>query len=153
MSIEAGTVDWAAALAEIEAKIAKLQATADGIRELMAMGGVATSPSGGPSGGGGLRPDAFLGMSIADATKKHLEATRQKQSTQEIIEALQRGGLPQSKYNTVYGILARRERQMGDIINMKGDWALAVWYPNHRPKAKKDTQNGAEATDAEKATA
>jgi hypothetical protein len=44
--------------------------------------------------------------------------------------------LPPSKYNTVYSILSRREKQVGDIINMKGDWALAEWYPNHRPKAK-----------------
>jgi hypothetical protein len=146
-------VDWAAALAEIEADIARLQATADVIRERIARsGGEAPRPSGGPNGGG-LRPDAFLGMSIADAAKKHLESMRQKQSTQEFIDALQRGGLPPSKYNTVYGILSRRERQVGDIINIKGDWALASWYPNHRPKSKrKDAQNG-EASESSEATA
>jgi hypothetical protein len=42
MSNEIGAVDWAAALAEIEADIAKLQATADVIRERMARAGVAS---------------------------------------------------------------------------------------------------------------
>jgi hypothetical protein len=136
MSTEFTGVDWSAALADVEARIAKLQAVADGIRDMLsASGGSPTAPTGGgPSGG--IRPDAFLKMSIPDATKKHLEGVRQKQSTQEVIDALQKGGLPPSKYNTVYSILSRREKQVGDIINMKGDWALAEWYPNHRPKAK-----------------
>lgn len=144
-------VDWAAALAEVEAKIVKLQTMADGIREMMAAAGVAPhSPSGGGPNGGGVRPDAFLGMSIADATKKHLENVRQKQSTQEIIDALQRGGLPPSKYNTVYGVLNRRERNIGDIVNMKGDWGLASWYPNHTRKAKKGASaNGGEVIDVD----
>jgi hypothetical protein len=129
------TVDWAAALEDIETRILKLQGLADGIREMLAAGG-SPLPTGGGQGGG-IRPDAFLKMSIPDATKKHLEAIRQKQSTQEIIDALQKGGLPPSKYNTVYSILSRRASQVGDIINMKGDWALAEWYPNHRPKAKR----------------
>lgn len=134
----------AATLAAIEAKIAKLQAAADTIRELMAAEGVETGPVGGP--GGGVKPDAFLKMSIPDATKKLLEAVRQKQSTQEVMEALVKGGLPPSKYNTVYSILSRRASQVGDIINIKGDWALAEWYPNYRKgsKASKDaaTENG-----------
>jgi len=147
-------VDWAAALAEIEAEIAKLQAAADVIRERLARSGATPLPGGGGSGGGGLRPDSFLKMSIPDATKKLLEMTRAKQSTAEVMDALVKGGLPPSKYNTVYSILQRRERNIGDIINMKGDWALAEWYPNHRPKAKaaKETESEPEKA-AEKATA
>lgn len=143
-------VDWApAALADIEARIAKLQTLADGIRELMAAAGVTpTAPGGGP--GGGIRPDAFLKMSIPDATKKYLETVRQKQSTQEVMDALQRGGLPPSKYNTVYSILSRRANQVGDIINLKGDWALAEWYPNHRPKAKAKGDAAVESNGDEK---
>jgi hypothetical protein len=51
------------------------------------------------------------------------------------MTALQAGGLPESKYSTVYAILRRREKQVGDIINMKGDWALQEWYPNYRKKS------------------
>ena len=145
------SVDWAAALAEIEARIAKLQTTADGIREIMASTGV-TAPTGGP--GGGVRSDAFLKMSIPDATKKLLEIKREKQSTQEILDGLEKGGLPRSKYATVYSILTRRQNQIGDIINMKGDWALAEWYPN-RPKGKavKDAKATNETKENEEATA
>jgi len=31
---------------------------------------------------------------------------------------------------------------VGDIINMKGDWALAEWYPNYRKGKGKDAENG-----------
>lgn len=144
---EGQAVDWAAALAEVEAKIAKLQAFAENIREMMAAGGISPLPSG---GGGGIRPDAFLKMSIPDATKKLLEHVRQKQSTQEIMDALEKGGLPPSKYNTVYSILSRRANQVGDIINLKGDWALAEWYPNHRPKK---TRNGGDSGESEEPSA
>lgn len=152
MSNEQG-VDWAAALEDIEARIAKLQGVAAGIREMLA-GSSTPVPGGGPSGGGSIKPDTFLKLSIPDATKKLLEMTRAKQSTQEVMDALEKGGLPPSKYNTVYSILSRREKLVGDIINMKGDWALAEWYPNHRPKAKKDAaedKNGKK--EQEKATA
>jgi hypothetical protein len=151
MATDSGTVDWAAALAEIEAEITKLQATADVIRERIARGGGA-APLPGGGGGGGVRPGAFLKMSIPDATKKHLETVREKQSTAVLVDVLEKGGLPRPKYNTVYSILARRQKQVGDIINMQGDWALAEWYPNYRPKTKsgKDTEGGSERKDTDK---
>jgi hypothetical protein len=153
MSIDAGAVDWAAALAEVEAKIAKLQVMADGIREMMGATGAtsSTGPHGG--GGGGIKPNTFLKMSIPDATKKYLEMAQAKQSTQDIMDALVKGGLPPSKYNTVYSILMRRERSVGDIINMKGDWALKEWYPNHRPKKGKAADAAIDVSTEEEATA
>jgi hypothetical protein len=158
MSNEGGAVDWAAALAEVEAKIQKLQVMADGIREMMTAGGASTPSgpsSGGPGGGGGVRPDTFLKMSIPDATKKYLEMVKQKQSTAELLDVLEKGGLPRAKYNTLYSILARRQKLVGDIINMQGDWALQEWYPNYRPKAKsgKEAENGAAKEAEKKATA
>lgn len=156
MSTEHGAVDWAAALAEIEADISRLQAAADVIRERIGKTGGTYTPGNGP-GGGGIKPDAFLEMSIPDAAKKYLGMVRQKQSTQEVVDALQKGGLPPSKYNTIYSILSRRERQVGDIINMKGDWALAEWFPNYRKGKGKNAENGAadekDAKKDEKATA
>jgi hypothetical protein len=134
MSTDIGT-DWMeAALADLDARKAKIEAMIADIRQLQASTTGSVGP--GPSGPGGVKPGAFLKMSIPDATKKHLETARQKQSTQELMDALERGGLPRPKYNTIYSILARRAKQVGDIINMQGDWALAEWYPNYRPKAK-----------------
>jgi hypothetical protein len=67
--------------------------------------------------------------------------TRQKKDTQALIDALEQGGLPRSAYSTVYAVLRRREKQIGDIINEKGDWALAEWYPNRRKgKSVSDTE-------------
>jgi len=125
-------IDYEAVLADIDARIAKLQATREGIVAIIAMGG-GTAPTGGP--GGKIGHDAFLKMSIPEATKKYLGIVRQKKDTQAIIDALEQGGLPRSEYSTVYAVLRRREKQVGDIINMQGDWALAEWYPNYKKKA------------------
>jgi hypothetical protein len=141
-------INYEAVLADIEARIARLQATAAGIRELMAQGGTTMPP-------GGSGPKDYLGMSIPEATKKYLTSARAKQSTQDVMKALEEGGLPSSKYSTVYAILRRREKQVGDIINMNGDWALSEWYPNHRKRTKQEEteeENG-QPEEAEKKSA
>jgi hypothetical protein len=54
-------VDWAAALAEVEGKIAKLQTVADYIRAMKASAGVSpTSPNGGVGGDKGEAPTLLL---------------------------------------------------------------------------------------------
>jgi len=130
-------INYEAVLADLEAKKAQLESAIAGIKGIL--GQAATSPSG-PGGGGGYvggapAHDAFIGMSIPEAAKKHLTAVRKKLSTQDLMTAMEQGGLPPSKYSTVYAILRRREKQVGDIINMKGDWALQEWYPNYRKKS------------------
>jgi hypothetical protein len=127
-------INYEAVLTDLESRRAKIDSAIEAIRTIIAQGGTGTT---GPSGpGGSIAPDAFLKMSIPDATKKHLSMTRQKQSTQSLIDALEKGGLPKPKYTTVYSVLRRRQEQVGDIINMDGDWALAEWYPNYKTKAK-----------------
>jgi len=139
-------INYEAMLADLEAKKAQIDAAIAGIRLAMAMGGAPIPPGGGGGGGGGTfsaapAHDAFIGMSIPEAAKKHLQTVRRKLSTQELMSAMEAGGLPSSKYNTVYAILRRREKQVGDIINMKGDWALQEWYPNYRKgKGGKDDE-------------
>lgn len=146
MSAEIPGVDYVAVLADLKARRAKLDTAIASIEEILGNGTGGSAPGGsGPSGGGGVRPDSFLKMSIPDATKKFLEMTHEKRPTQDIVDALVKGGLPPSKYNTVYAILSRRAANVGDIVNMKGDWGLTEWYPNHRPKGKK----GASAQDVE----
>jgi len=126
-------INYEAVLADIDARIAKLQGTREGIVDLMALTGTI------PTGPAGKIPhDAFLGMSIPDATKKYLTIARQKKDTQAIIDALELGGLTRSVYATVYAVLRRREKQVGDIINIKGDWALAEWHPNYKKKSTAD---------------
>ena len=139
-------INYEAVLADLRARKAQVEAAIAAIEMIVAAGG------GGPSGGGGggsrnVGPSDYLGMSIPDAAKKRLSSVRQKQSTQEIMKALEDGGLPSSKYTTVYSILRRREKQMGDIINMQGDWALAEWYPNHRKRTKEEEGMDSEETE------
>lgn len=139
-------INYDALLAQIDARIAKLQATREGIVELMTLDGSVPTGSG---GGGKIAHDAFLGMSIPDATKKYLSITRQKKDTQAIIDALEQGGLTRSVYATVYAVLRRREKQVGDIINIKGDWALAEWHPNLRKGKSTDDAEVSEETTKE----
>ena len=132
-------INYEAVLADLEARKAQLDSAIAAIRGIMGqpIGSGPGTPGGGSSySGGAPAHDAFIGMSIPDAAKKHLANVRKKLSTQEIMAALESGGLPASKYSTVYAVLRRREGQVGDIINMKGDWALAEWYPNYRSKGK-----------------
>src|SRR5208337_3839843 len=62
-------INYEAVLADIDARIAKLQSTREGIVDLMSAAGI-TPTGGGPSGK--IAHDAFLKMSIPDATKKFL---------------------------------------------------------------------------------
>lgn len=142
-------INYEALIADIEAKIAHLQATLAGVKAVAAMNGLGINPAPTtPSGGGGIpqggkpAPDAFLGKSIPEAAKMYLTSQRRKLSTQELMEAMEAGGLPGSKYQTVYAILARRENKVGDIVNIKGDWALSEWYPNY---VKKNGKKGVSA--------
>jgi hypothetical protein len=141
-------VNYDAVLADLEARKAQLEAAIAAIKMIAAQGGTAGPHSSGPNVG----PSAYLGISIADAAKMHLAGVKQKKSTQEIIDALTAGGLPPSKYTTVYNILTRRQKQVGDIVNLKGDWALAEWYPNHRFKAPKEEVEKEEESEASAAS-
>ncbi len=82
---------YAAVLADLEARKAQIESAIAAIKMIAAQGG-GTSPDGG--GSTAVGPSAFLSMSIPDATKKYLSSVKQKKSTQEIIDALTAGGLP-----------------------------------------------------------
>jgi hypothetical protein len=148
-------INYEAVIADLEAKKAHIESTIAALRVISGMSGLGiTPPPGSPSGGGGgsiivgTKPaaDAFLGKSIPEAAKMYLTSQRRKLSTQELMDAMEAGGLPGSKYSTVYAILSRRESKVGDIVNMKGDWALAEWYPNYVKKGPKKTAASEPAT-------
>lgn len=144
------SINYEAVLADLEGRRAQLDSAIAAIKAIMGQPGSGTIPPGGGSPYSGSTPahDAFIGMSIPDATKKHLSVVRKKLSTQEIMAALEAGGLPSSKYSTVYAVLRRREGQVGDIINLKGDWALAEWYPNYSRKGNKSAKSSDNAEGA-----
>lgn len=135
-------INYEAVIADLEAKKAHLETMIAGLRIVAGMGNLGIPPSGVSRGAYGgtdvkIASDAFFGKSIPEAAVIHLGNVRKKLSTQQLMDALEAGGLPRSKYNTVYAILRRREGQVGDLINMQGEWGLASWFPNHVKKTPK----------------
>lgn len=150
------SVNYEAVLADLEARKALLDSAISAIRLILGQGGGGGSvpPGGGPQlGNFSPAHDAYIGLSIPDAAKKHLTAVRKKLSTQDLIQGLEAGGMPPLKYTTVYGVLSRRAKQVGDIVNFKGDWALAEWYPGFRKNSKSAKAEGKESEEAEDADA
>jgi hypothetical protein len=139
-------INYEAVIADLEAKKAQIDAAIQAIKAVAGMGSL-TSLGSASTSTQGIPSDAFLSMSIPDATKKLLGMVKKKLSTQDVMKYLEMGGMPPLLYNTVYGVLRRRQNQIGDIVNMGGDWGLKDWYPNFKPKqkaAKEDESGGPE---------
>jgi len=138
-------VDYKAVLADLEARKAQIETMIAGVKSFIASGVVSSNGH----VEGVLRPEdipthAFLGLSIADATKKFLDMVKSKQTLPQIMQSLEKGGLPPAKYNTVYAVLRRRENTVGDIFRMGDDWALTEWYPNNPHLRKRGKQQKVE---------
>ena len=138
-------VDYAAVLADLKAKKDSIELAIIAIEGLVS--GAASTPGAPVSKSGVIAGNEFFGLSIPDAAKKYLVMVKQKQSTVDIMKALEQGGLPPMQYSTVYAVLRRRQNQVGDIVNLKGDWGLAAWYPNY--SFKKAGKNGTDSGGAE----
>lgn len=161
-------VDYEKVVADLEAKRATFNAWVDtaiqnmrqvlaavsGIPQSMSVvgsGGLPTpSGTGNPHGTSALTPDAFFGLSIAEAAIKYLEVTKRQQTTREITDALlgaKYHHTSQNFINTVNTALYRRERDDGDVVRIGRSWALTEWYPGRRRGHKgKDTVGPAEPT-------
>lgn len=137
MTSDQQTIDYEAVLADLKARRAALDASIAGIELMLGHAGSAS-----PSGTGSkssetkiVEKDTFFGMGIADAAKKYLSMTRRPQNTKDIVQALESGGLTHTSknfVNTVFSVLKRQEKQVGDIIRVKRDWGLAEWYPGYK---------------------
>src|SRR6266478_6136823 len=139
----AGNIDYSAVLADLEARKAQVESAIAAVKNILASAGVmGTGGSGGVITLDNIPTGAFLRLSIADATKKFLDMVKTKQSVPQITQALEKGGLPPAKNNTVYAVLRRRETDIGDIIRLGDEWALAEWYPNNPNLRKRPADNG-----------
>jgi hypothetical protein len=146
-----GNVNYKAVLVDLEARKAQIESAIAAVRSILTSGV-------GDVGGGDVTDvssaediprGTFLRLSIADATKKFLDMVKTKQSVPQITQALERGGLPPAKNNTVYAVLRRREAVNGDIIRIGDEWALAEWYPNN-PNLRKRTPEKTKTKKAKK---
>jgi len=149
---------FAAAIAALETRRAELvqQIDADiaALKEMAERTGAVLNLAGAISSiPAKIEKDTFFNMSIADAAVKYLRMMNKKpQPTNSVIDALEKGGLKRSAYQTVYSILSRRHDQVGDVVNVNGDWALQEWYGNGKPKpGKKKKTEGSPAEEIESA--
>jgi hypothetical protein len=126
-----------AVIADLEAKRAEIDSMLESVKRFRDgfMLGFAAGSSVITADLTGIPSDAFFGMTIADAAMKFLAgwAGKKPQSTNAIIDALERGGQKRKAYPTVHSILNRRSKKQGDVVNVNGDWGLAEWYGGAKP--------------------
>jgi hypothetical protein len=137
-------LDYSAFLSDLEAKKAAIEAAIASLRSVMALGALAIGQGGDlPAVAGsassisihnGEVPNgAFLGKSIPEAAKFYLEIIKRKQTTREIAEALQRGGMESTSRNfvgIVHAVLDRARKSPNPaIVRIGTQWGLAGWYP------------------------
>jgi hypothetical protein len=131
-------INYAAVLADLEAKRAQLDSAITAIKVLMEQTGVlaATAPPVPRIAGLSEVPSrAFAGLSVSAAVRKLLEMMQRRMTVREIMQGLQAGGLKPSKYRNVYAILRQRESDKADIINVDAKWGLAEWNPELPPRS------------------
>ena len=128
---------YEAVIADLESQKATIDQTIANLKQLRAKAGMPIAVT---IGGivAEIPSDAFLGLSIGDAAKKYLGMVRQKKTTSDIADGLEKGGVVnQSKnfYSTVFTALTRASSG-GGVVKIGNEWGLAEWYP-HAGKAKK----------------
>ena len=143
-------VDYAAVLADLEARKAQIESAISVIKALIA-GGMPPpqqpiiAPSGtagmmaaaGASSGGSfsIESDTFFGLSILDATKKFLAMRKRPSTGPEIVEALRQGGQVNAQNetfgNTLGATLSRSDAGAGAVVRVgRGKYGLREWYAN-----------------------
>lgn len=75
-----------------------------------------------------IEKDTFYNLTLPDAARKYLSMGKKPKTTNDIIDALEKGGLKRTTYASMYTSLSRRESNIGDIVNVNGDWELPEWY-------------------------
>lgn len=132
-------VDYGNVLADLQAKKAEIENAIKGIEAIMGLipsGGAdvtrapLTNNGGGNRAGAVIADDTFFNMTVVDAAKKYLAmGHRQPKSTQEILDALQRGGLQSAIYDTVSALISRKAKRGEDFVKLpKRKWGLVEWY-------------------------
>jgi HB1, ASXL, restriction endonuclease HTH domain len=149
MSAESEGIDhYAVVLADLRAKRAQIDQAIQAIESLRGLGpsGPSATPSEEPRTRSGNEAAAYLGMSIADATRKLLESRKRAMSTSDIVAAITAGGLAMASadpINTVSAVLGRRSEKVGDIVHPeRGKWGLKEWYPNRSFRRNAKPENG-----------
>jgi DNA-directed RNA polymerase delta subunit len=141
-----GMDPYEAVIADLKAQRAKIDETIAVLTSLRSGAGAVGTAHGTSSatGQGAVVETAgmYLGMSIADATKKLLALRMRTMGNVDIARELQAGGLAMTSkdpVNTVGSVLTRRFNEVGDIVKIgRGIWGLKEWYPGRtfKPSGK-----------------
>lgn len=152
-------IDYKAVLADMEEKRAALDAAIENMKRWLGIAGTPAVVAGRALGNGGEIPsDAFFAMSIPDAIAKYLRMVRGKKATNDIVDALEKGGITHSSKNfrnTVSTALYREDAKAdAEIVRVaEGEWGLTEWYPGIKAKrAKKANDPDPELVFAKKFT-
>lgn len=131
-------INYAAVLADLEAKRVELDSAIAAIKVLLRQTGsmaATTSPVPRISSLSQVPPNAFVGLSISRSVRMLLEMTQRRLSVKEIQQGLETGGLKPNAYRNVYSILRGREAYQADIIKVDRRWGLAEWNPEIPPRS------------------
>jgi hypothetical protein len=130
-------IDYAAVLADLEAKRAAIDAAITGVRQMM---NLSTEQVVAPVNGSERREstevrfDSFFRMPMPRAIVKFLEMAKTPQSVGDITKALLDGGFKTTSKNFMptVGSNLSRMKATGELVNVEGKWGLASWYPAAR---------------------
>jgi hypothetical protein len=131
-------INYAAVLADLQAKRSQLDSAIASIKVLIAQTGVMAAtavPLPRITGLSQVPSRAFVGLSISAAVRQLLEMMQRRLTIREIMQGLQAGGLKPTKYRNVYAILRQRESDKADVINVDAKWGLAEWNPELPPRS------------------
>lgn len=125
-------VDYTAVLADLKAKRSLLDQAILAMEAVVNSGATAlpsATPNGPTPGSREVKPDTFFGQSILDGGKKYLTMAGEVQTTEQIVDALNRGGLP-CKAESVAAIFQRAVKARDPDLRRvgRGRWGLAGWY-------------------------
>ncbi len=135
-------IDYAAIIADLEAKRAALDNAITALKMVVASGALGSSEGlsyvnltatlASPAASGGEIPDgAFHGKTVPAAIKLYLGLKHKKQTAREISDGLKKGGIEStSKWfdKIVYATLARLKKA-GEVVKVNGHWGLREWFP------------------------
>jgi hypothetical protein len=125
---------YEAVIADLEGKIAALQATIDSLRSVQGISGQIASGTVVQQRAKQVEEfghDAFFGMTVADATRKYLSSIRKTASINTITSVLVAGGLKSASKNIPENIRTILSRH-ADFLRINGEFGLAEWYPGRK---------------------
>jgi hypothetical protein len=151
--------NYAAILADMEAKLAALASATAAMRSAIASGAlggpgdvtVAITGVGGKAQVGSVSAEAIslprgalLGKSATEAIKLYLESVKRKQTNKEISDALKQGGVESTSKNFDSFVNSGlfRLKETGELLRFDDGWGLSSWYPESfrtRVSEKSDT--------------